>query len=67
MASGDFDPNDETVNEAMQSVFDRQDGGATLSWHGTEILLGFKYDLSVMARDSLDMVASVDERCSSCT
>jgi hypothetical protein len=53
------DESDTTLNDAMQTVFPL-DERAFLEWNGLTMPLSYKYDLSVMLEDIVDIVLAVE-------
>jgi hypothetical protein len=54
------DESDSTVSDAMQTVFPLEER-ALLEWNGVAFPLGYKYDLSVMLDDIVEMVLAIRE------
>ena len=59
--TGEFDPEDETLEEALQVVFPLTTEYAILNWNGVLVPLDYKYELSLMSLDLLDMLDRLAE------
>lgn len=51
-----FDDEDTNLDEAVETIFPLRTESAFMVWRGVHIPLGYKYDLSVMLNDILDML-----------
>jgi hypothetical protein len=51
-----FDPNDASLSDAVQTVFPLETEYALMIWNWVYIPLSYKYDLSLMADDSVALV-----------
>ncbi len=58
--NGKFDNDDETLCEAIETVFPLRTEDALLVWKGAGKRLGYKYDLSVMLIDILNMIEKLN-------
>jgi hypothetical protein len=58
------DPDDESLSDAIQTVFPMDTERAILAWHRVCVPLGYKYDVSLLVDDILGIteVMLVDER-----
>jgi hypothetical protein len=50
------DPDDKTLSDAIQTVFPLETECAFLVWNHIYIPIGYKYDLSMMAGDIIDLI-----------
>ncbi|NOJ57728.1 MULTISPECIES: hypothetical protein [Myxococcus] len=54
-----FDGEDESLADAVQTVFPRSAEWAFVVWRGVFIPVGYKYDLSLMVDDVVDMLEEI--------
>lgn len=54
-----FDADDESVADALQTVFPLQAEDALLNWNGIFVPLSYKYDVSLMIEDAVALVREV--------
>jgi hypothetical protein len=59
--TGEFDPDDENLEEALETVFPLTTEVALLSWNYVVVPLDYKYDLSLMSLDLLAMLDRLQE------
>ena len=52
---------DASLSDALQTVFPLYNEAAILVWNGVYVPLDYKYDLSVMIQDLLDLLSSILE------
>ena len=55
---GAHDASDSTLSDALQTIFSIDDH-ATMAWHHLEFRLGYKYDVSMMIDDIIEMVLAI--------
>jgi len=55
-STGEFNPEDSTLQDAMETVFPMMAERAIISWNNTYIPVCYKYDLGVMIDDILYML-----------
>ncbi|HEX8658363.1 MAG TPA: hypothetical protein VF690_12545, partial [Hymenobacter sp.] len=53
------DPQGKSVGEAVESCFPDSEDGAQLLWNGVVVHLSYKYDLSIVIHDVVDLVRHV--------
>lgn len=53
------DDSDESLDEALETIFPLWSESAMLAWHGVYIPLSYKYDISVMCSDILMMLEKI--------
>ena len=56
---GLFNETDETLDDAVQSVFELNDEDAELEWNGVVFSLNYKYDLGMMVDDAVSMLKTI--------
>jgi hypothetical protein len=59
-ASRVHDPGDETLSDALQTVFASDTESALIGWNWVYVPLGYKYDFSIIINDVLDMIEKLD-------
>ena len=57
--SENFDEDDETLDEALETVFPLNAEAAVLNWSGAFALLSYKYDLSCIVSDVMMMLQQI--------
>lgn len=57
--AGLFNEADETLGDAVQSVFELDDEDAELEWNGVVFSLNYKYDLGMMVDDVVSMLKTI--------
>jgi len=57
--TGHHDAEDQNLDEAIETSFPLETETAFLVWHHIPITLGYKYDISVIAADLIEMLSKV--------
>lgn len=58
-AESDCDPDDASLSDAIQTVFPMDTERMLMVWNGIYIPLGYKYDVSLMVDDILDLCSNI--------
>ncbi len=58
--TNEFDPEDESVSDAIQTAFPLETESAILSWNWVYVPLSYKYDLSMMVECVVELVGELD-------
>ena len=56
------EPEDTSLGEALESCFPNMMNGARLHWNGVPVPLSYKYDLSIIVHDVVDLVRQLRTR-----
>lgn len=54
-----FDPDDSTVDEALETIFSLETESAIVFWGGAPIALSYKYDISCICMDVVRLLAAM--------